>query len=1113
MAGAFAIDNSGLITVANKNALDYETTPVFNLTVLVDDGNNGTDTAAVTVNLTDLQAAVSIDDDSAAEGDAGTTHLGFTISLTGDVVNVPFDVGYATTDDLATTSDNDYVQIVSGLAAFAGTVISETQPVSATASGDEQVEVDETFFVNLTGIVGTNDVIIADGKGEATIENDDSATVSIGDVSATEGGSLVFSVSLAHAVDVDTVITYSTADGSATTTDYTTQTAQTLTIPTGQTSGTINIATTADTQVEVDETFDVNLTAVAASGRNVTILDGTGEGTILNDDSALLTVADVTVTEGTDAGATTLTFFVTVDAAVQGGFDVDFSSALGTAEWSDFTITAASPLSFEGTAGETQTIEVDITRDAIVEDNETFTITLGDVTATTPEQDANIATGDSATATIDNDDSATLSISAPAITEADVNQTISFVVTLDTEVEDGFDVAHSLTLGTAEGSDLSVVTASPISFAGTVGETQNIDVTIVGDDIVEDNETFTITLGDVTPTTPEQDSSITTGAEAAGSINNDDQATITIDDVTVVEGQNGTVDAVFTVTLDSQVDVDATVGFATADDTAQDQAGDNDYLASTGFRVFDANSLPGSTQTIPVTVNGDILVEPHQTYFMNLVSLDASGRNVILADDQGLGTILNDDFFTGLLFDDLDDDGVSESADGEAGIEGVLMQLVNEGSGTVVDEALTGSDGRYAFDETLGAGTYKIVEVVDELVDLGLLDGIETAGVNKGGVVNSRDSNEITGIDVSGIGSANAQAVDYLFAEIRPSNVFGMVWRDFNNDRDVNFGEAGIDGVIVELTGLDDRGNSVSQSATTANDGSYAFINLRPGTYTLKEIQPAEYDDGLEGDYFEVTNPHAVNQPPAVDPGTNSGNDVFGGIRLAPETTGDYYNFGERPQVGGDPIGDNVTATIGFWHNKNGQALIESLNGDANSTQLGDWLAATFPTMYGEGAIYDAAKGDDQDMNLAGKTNADVAGVFMYLFQRNKKTAVVGGPPKVDAQVMAVALATYVTSETLAGGDYAAAYGFNTSADGIAYTTFNVLDMMTTEEADDLGLTPAMDVAGNVRIIDILLATNEKAHEGLLYDADDSGAISSFELILRMLANELYTAINEGSDI
>ncbi len=186
-----------------------------------------------------------------------------------------------------------------------------------------------------------------------------------------------------------------------------------------------------------------------------------------------------------------------------------------------------------------------------------------------------------------------------------------------------------------------------------------------------------------------------------------------------------------------------------------------------------------------------------------------------------------------------------------------------------------------------------------------------------------------------------------------------------------------------------------------------------------------------------------------------------------PGSIGDHYNFGERPVADGG-IGDSVTATIGFWHNKNGQSLIESLNGGPESVQLGNWLAATFPEMYGPGAIYDAATGADQDMNLTGKSNAEIAEIFKYLHQRKAKTAVAGGPPKVDAQVLATALATCVTSETLAGGAYAAQYGFETSTDGIAYTTFNVLDVMTAEKADDLGLTSAMDALGNVTTVETI---------------------------------------------
>jgi len=560
-----------------------------------------------------------------------------------------------------------------------------------------------------------------------------------------------------------------------------------------------------------------------------------------------------------------------------------------------------------------------------------------------------------------------------------------------------------------------------------------------------------------------------------------------------------------TLTADQTIDVTITGGTADGSD-----------VTNTVTVTIPAGTYDGTTGTAVaiisvLSINADALVEPGETLELELANPSAS---LAIGDANGDSTtqathtytIDNDDFLGGLVFDDLDNDGVFELGDGDAGIEGVLMRLVNETSGAVVDTDTTDASGRYEFDVTLAVGSYKIVEVVDELADLRLLDGIETPGVNGGTVDNSQDSNEITGIDVSGTGTA-ASAADYLFAEIGGSDIFGRVWRDLNNDGEINFGEVGITGVMLTLSGTDDRGNSVSDTAITGGDGSYALVDRRPGTYMIQETQPAGFDDGQES-LGEVTD---LGLPTAVaDPGFIDGNDKFSGVQLVPKSEGDMYNFGERPQAG-DPIGDSVTATIGFWHNKNGQALIESLNGIPTSTQLGDWLAATFPSMYGPGAFYDAARGDDQDMNLTGKTNEEVAQIFKYLHKRNKKTAVAGGPPKVDAQVLA--LAVYSTSKDLAGGDYAASYGFNTSADGIGYTTFNVLDVLTTQEADDLGLTPVMDTSGNATIIDILLTTNSETADGLLYDANDDDSIDSFEGVLRTLANELYTAINEGSDI
>ena len=61
------------------------------------------------------------------------------------------------------------------------------------------------------------------------------------------------------------------------------------------------------------------------------------------------------------------------------------------------------------------------------------------------------------------------------------------------------------------------------------------------------------------------------------------------------------------------------------------------------------------------------------------------------------------------------------------------------------------------------------------------------------------------------------------------------------------------------------------------------------------------------------------------------------------------------------------TATIGFWHNKNGQALIDSLNGGSTATALGNWLATQFPYLYGP----------QSSNNLTGATNAQVAALFL----------------------------------------------------------------------------------------------------------------------------------------
>jgi probable HAF family extracellular repeat protein len=101
----------------------------------------------------------------------------------------------------------------------------------------------------------------------------------------------------------------------------------------------------------------------------------------------------------------------------------------------------------------------------------------------------------------------------------------------------------------------------------------------------------------------------------------------------VTEGNSGTRSATFTVTLSAASSQTVTVNYATGNGTA---AAGGDYLATSGTLRF----APGQTSmTITVSVLGDRLPEPNETFVVNL----SSPTNAIIADGQGAGTILDDE--------------------------------------------------------------------------------------------------------------------------------------------------------------------------------------------------------------------------------------------------------------------------------------------------------------------------------------------------------------------------------------------------------------------------------------------------------------------------------------
>ena len=637
-----------------------------------------------TINNDDM-ASVSISNVTLAEGSSGTTNFVFTATLAG-AVQGGFTVPVSSADGTA-VSGSDYTAIPGGAQlTFAGTA-GETQTVTVAVAGDTIVEPNESFTVSL-GTPSNAGVTVGTGTGTGTINNDDSATVSISSTSVTEGNAgntlAGFTATLSAAVQGGVTVPVSSADGTATAgSDYITLSGVSPLSFAGTAGETVTftVTVTGDTIVEANETFTVNLGT--PSNPSVSLGTGTGTGTINNDDSATVSISSVTQTEG-NAGPTNFVFTATLTGSVQGGFTVPVSSADGTASaGSDYTaIAGGTLLSFAGTNGEAQTVTVQVGGDTTVEANETFTVTLGAPSVTGVS--ASPATG---TGTINNDDATTLSINSVALAEGNSGTTnFVFTATLASAVQGGFTVPVGSADGTAaSGSDYTAIPGvAQLTFAGTAGETQTVTVAVSGDTAVESNETFTVSLG-----TPSNAGVTVSGGAGTGTISNDDSSNLSINSVTLVEGNSGSSNFVFTATLGAAVQGGFTVPVTSANGTA---AAGSDYAAIAGGTVLTFTGTAGETRTVTVAVTGETVVEANETFTVSLGTPDNAG--VTVTTGTGTGTINNDDSATVALVGLTQSEGNSGTtnfvftATLSAGVQGGFTVPVASANGT----ALAGTD-------------------------------------------------------------------------------------------------------------------------------------------------------------------------------------------------------------------------------------------------------------------------------------------------------------------------------------------------------------------------------------------------------------------------------------
>ena len=109
---------------------------------------------------------------------------------------------------------------------------------------------------------------------------------------------------------------------------------------------------------------------------------------------------------------------------------------------------------------------------------------------------------------------------------------------------------------------------------------------------------------------------------------------VSINDVSITEGNNGTQTLTFTVTRSGGTTA-FNVTYATADGTAT--TADGDYAANSNTLQFAANE---NTKTVSIVINGDTKAEGNETFTVNLSN---ATNGATIGDGQGLGTISNDD--------------------------------------------------------------------------------------------------------------------------------------------------------------------------------------------------------------------------------------------------------------------------------------------------------------------------------------------------------------------------------------------------------------------------------------------------------------------------------------
>jgi hypothetical protein len=509
-------------------------------------------------------------------------------------------------------------------------------PVPVTTLNDTMYEDDETIGLEIFGASGaaiTTRVAIAtiiDWDPDTFNFRDPFPALSIGDRTLTEGNVFAdLTVTLSNPTEHTVRAYWSTPDSVTppalpTTPDVDFRnTAGFITFQPGQTSKTVTVDVYEDVIDEGNELAYVELDTTMPA--NASVFSGRGVLTITDDEAGTLSVSGVTVTEG-DSGTVDATFTISLSVPFYQDFTVNYATSGGTATEDVDYVAKTGVVPFP--AGTTQqTVTVLVNGDLLDEGNETFVLTVSGSTG--PDTSA----VETATGTITNDD-ASVSVNNASVNEGNTSTTnITFTASLSKV----YRAPVTVTYTTSEGGGASLAT-SGTDFVATTGmvtipqglTSATFTVPVIGDTIDEIAETFLVTLSDST-------GPLILDGEGIGTINDLDTAAVSINNVSVVEGDLGTTNAVFTLSLSLPYYRDFTVDWTTVAGTTNPATAAIDYITSSDTVTFPALSVAGQAVSVPVI--GDGIDEVNETFRVTFSNSTGPGPTA----GTGTATITDND--------------------------------------------------------------------------------------------------------------------------------------------------------------------------------------------------------------------------------------------------------------------------------------------------------------------------------------------------------------------------------------------------------------------------------------------------------------------------------------